>query len=129
MNSIFIYKRIIGLSILGLYLLSSCKVLSPYINYGLNQEYIITVLCENRDNVEIFCEGKCFLNKELKKASQENDGKKQSFNFNVQVEFLNADINYRLSAPIYYFNIHSVIVHNNFWVNILSEKEGPPPKA
>ena len=50
------------------YLFSTVSSLSPYLEYIFNKAYIVTELCVNRDKVEMNCEGKCYLNKELKKA-------------------------------------------------------------
>ena len=36
--------------------------------FELNQEYIASTLCENRDKPELVCCGKCVLTKQLKKA-------------------------------------------------------------
>ncbi len=40
----------------------------PVVEYMVNYEYISTVLCENIDNPEMHCNGKCHLAKELDKS-------------------------------------------------------------
>lgn len=46
------------------------KPVLPVFEYVANYNYIVTELCENRDNTIIGCDGKCYLIKELAKASE-----------------------------------------------------------
>lgn len=46
------------------------KPVLPVFEYICNYNYIITELCENRDNIVMGCNGKCYLMKELAKASE-----------------------------------------------------------
>ena len=41
-------------------------------DYALRYDYYTTVLCENKDKVEMACHGKCQLNKNLVAASEFN---------------------------------------------------------
>ncbi len=41
------------------------RPIMPILNYVVNYDIISTELCENRDNIEIDCKGKCYLVKEL----------------------------------------------------------------
>lgn len=50
----------------------------PIISYAVNYEYISTELCENKDDVEMECNGKCHLKKELAKEIQENNPASES---------------------------------------------------
>ena len=45
--------------------------------YQLNKEYVATVLCENKNKPELKCCGKCYLNKQLKKAEGPANDSKQ----------------------------------------------------
>ncbi|QQX78265.1 MULTISPECIES: hypothetical protein [Aequorivita] len=50
------------------------KPLWPVVEYVVNYDYIVNVLCENKDKPEMKCNGKCHLSKELaKEAGAEND--------------------------------------------------------
>lgn len=42
-----------------------------YASYYANKDYVAGMLCENRDRPAMHCEGKCFLNKQLRKAGEE----------------------------------------------------------
>lgn len=41
--------------------------------YKLNRDFIAKTLCENRNRPDIHCNGKCQLNKQLKKADPQNE--------------------------------------------------------
>jgi len=43
----------------------------PLFEYLVNQDYIAEFLCINKDKPELACNGKCYLAKQLKKASEE----------------------------------------------------------
>jgi hypothetical protein len=98
------------------------RPLFPILDYMVNYNYIATELCENKSQPELDCKGKCYLKKELGKAS-ENDSspstekknaptgidllfieKIDSFNFNLVIEsILKKDI---LPKNLYtHFNI------------------------
>jgi hypothetical protein len=50
------------------------RPLWPVVEYVANYEYIVNVLCENKDKPEMQCNGKCHLTKELaKEAGAEDD--------------------------------------------------------
>lgn len=46
------------------------KPVVPVFEYIFNYEYITTKLCINKDNYIIGCDGKCYLVKQLAKASE-----------------------------------------------------------
>ncbi len=58
------------------------KPLWPVAEYIANYDYIVNVLCENKDKPMLNCDGKCYLAKQLAKESEENSknpfGEKQS---------------------------------------------------
>lgn len=45
------------------------KPLFPVIEYAFNYDYIAGTLCENKDKVEMKCNGKCYLIKQMAKES------------------------------------------------------------
>ena len=54
------------------------KPMWPVVDYVVNYEYIVNVLCENKDRPEMECNGKCHLGKELAKEAGANQ--KNPFN-------------------------------------------------
>ena len=76
-------------TVLVLTLLSFAAGLEPVVVRGLfalQQEYVVTHLCENRDHPEKKCNGKCFLKKRMEDAHQ-HDGAGQQLLPNVLVGF------------------------------------------
>lgn len=45
------------------------KPMWPLVDYVVNYEYIVNVLCENKDKPEMHCNGTCHLTKELAKEA------------------------------------------------------------
>ncbi|MEX2592430.1 MAG: hypothetical protein WD426_06620 [Anditalea sp.] len=68
---------------IGLLLLATSMLfkafLAPavYIDFKLNQDYIVKVLCINREKPQLECNGQCILMQKMKKA-QENEKPEQN---------------------------------------------------
>jgi hypothetical protein len=63
--------RKITLIILVPVILLQCSIKTAIVAYyQINQEYIASVLCENKNNTTMNCKGKCYLNKKI--SEQEN---------------------------------------------------------
>ncbi|UMQ40231.1 hypothetical protein MKS83_12565 [Chryseobacterium sp. Y16C] len=45
------------------------RPLVPLVEYAVNFEYISEVLCINKSNPELHCNGKCYLSKEIAKTN------------------------------------------------------------
>jgi len=59
--------------LLTAYLLYSFEFLLPYLDYIINFEYIISNLCEQKDEEVNMCMGGCYLEKEMEKKDNEKD--------------------------------------------------------
>lgn len=64
-------------------LLTQFSSVCIYAGFELNQQYIASTLCENKDKPEMHCNGKCYLTKKLKQAEekekrQEREAQKKS---------------------------------------------------
>ena len=90
------------------------KPLFPVVNYVVNYDYIATVLCENKDDLTLQCNGKCHLMKELAKASDvekpTSSDKKSSGKGEIEllfceelrdVEFYTLNNNYKITLSNY----------------------------
>lgn len=62
-------KELIALFFYMLYAVAMMRPILPVLEYYANQEYIVTVLCENRDKPALACGGKCYLEKQMAKVS------------------------------------------------------------
>jgi len=59
---------------------SSLSRFFVYAGFEMNQKYIASVLCENRNRPEMHCNGKCYLMKKLKQA-EEKEKRQEENNF------------------------------------------------
>ncbi len=66
---------VIYLSIVIFYIL---RPVLPYVEYSLLRDYIVKNLCINRDKPESTCDGKCFLDDQLKKSADPVDADKDN---------------------------------------------------
>lgn len=65
-------NQFLGIFFYLLYLLAMVRPVLPIIEYYANYDYIATVLCENRDKPYLECNGKCYLEKQLKEINHDN---------------------------------------------------------
>ncbi len=63
-------KQLGSLLLLSFFCFSILRPLTPYLDYYLNYNYISNVLCINKDEPELQCNGKCHLTQELSKANE-----------------------------------------------------------
>ena len=59
-------KLILTHLFLNLYLLALIQPALPVLEYFVNYDYIVAELCENRDKPILTCNGKCYLEKQVK---------------------------------------------------------------
>jgi hypothetical protein len=71
-------NQFFGIFFYLLYLLAMVRPLVPIIEYHANYDYIANVLCENRDKPYLECNGKCYLEKQLKKTNHDNHDHKST---------------------------------------------------
>ena len=62
----------LGIFFYLLYLLAMVRPLIPIMEYYANYDYIATELCENKDKPYLECNGKCYLQKQLKEINHNN---------------------------------------------------------
>jgi hypothetical protein len=58
----------------------------------INFSYYKEVLCANKNNPNMDCNGKCALKKQLKTASKKKDTSKEAFDFAQQLQFSPFDL-------------------------------------
>jgi len=59
--------------VLAVALIMLVKPFWPIVEYITNYDYIVEVLCENRDRPELQCDGKCYLAKLLAEEQRDHD--------------------------------------------------------
>ncbi|WP_276390311.1 hypothetical protein [Eudoraea chungangensis] len=100
--------------ILFVAVLMLAKPLWPIAEYITNYDYIVTVLCENRDNPQLQCNGKCYLSKQFTKESKEN--KKNPFG-EKQVNEIQQLLFLEDSKPIDLNLLRSIDLKHTNWEN------------
>ncbi|WP_372793754.1 hypothetical protein [Lutibacter sp.] len=77
-------NQFLGIFFYLLYLLAMVRPLMPIMEYYANYDYIANVLCENRDKPYLECNGKCYLEKQLKKTNHSDHNHKSTI---PQIDF------------------------------------------
>lgn len=108
------------------------KPLWPVVDYVANYEYIIEVLCENKDKPELKCNGKCYLGKQLAKESQESE--ETPFNSQDKIEipvvlFCQSEESYEVSQISFLEIKHNYNDSQNLYNKLICETSSPPPKC
>ncbi|WP_196886746.1 hypothetical protein [Aureivirga sp. CE67] len=61
-------SQIAGIFFYILYFVAMVRPIVPVLEYHVNKDYIVSVLCENRNKPALACNGKCYLKKQMHKA-------------------------------------------------------------
>lgn len=48
------------------------RPISPFVEYAVNYDYISKVLCVNQEKVDMNCNGKCYVMKQLEQQQEED---------------------------------------------------------
>jgi len=92
--------RVYALSLLFILVFYIFRPILPYIDYAINKDFIVKNLCINRDKPHSCCEGKCYLEKQLKKNSDSNnDSKDNNTNKKVQNEDVKEFLYFHVILP------------------------------
>lgn len=100
------------------------------IDFKINQDYIAKVLCINRDNPKLKCNGKCFLAAKLKKLEEQE--KKQT---PITKKENQERILYCSTIPTYFLHLSEVYLHkqkvtyrDEFYISSFLSDIYRPPK-
>jgi len=66
-------NRILSITLLVAYLGTLLSTLAPLLYYITYQDYILQNLCENRNKIDLECNGKCYMNEQLSKATKKSN--------------------------------------------------------
>ncbi|MFY0653959.1 MAG: hypothetical protein JXQ96_18100 [Cyclobacteriaceae bacterium] len=69
--------RTIAILLVSLNLFQPVYNVFVLVDYEMNKGYISAFLCENKDQPELACEGKCYLMQKLEKAAENQENEKQ----------------------------------------------------
>jgi len=71
-------KKLLSILLLIVYVSILFRPIYPYLEYAINKDYIAQVLCINKDEPVLQCDGKCHLKKEIEKANDSNENSDSS---------------------------------------------------
>mgnify|MGYP001816228116 CR=1 FL=1 len=61
-------RTVLSIFLLVIFLLQSLVKVGILLDYQINQEFIATILCINKDRPKSTCKGQCYLTQQLEKA-------------------------------------------------------------
>lgn len=121
------FKRCLSFVLIVTLLSASFSRLFIYAGFNVNQKFIASTLCENRDKPQLHCNGKCYLMKKIKLAEEkEKNQEKQSQQSDVQLSFTVRD--FKISAPVTSIPAHS-FAEPHFQISDKTDFIFQPPKV
>jgi hypothetical protein len=78
-------RTVLSIFLLVIFLLQSLIKVSILMDYQINQEFIATILCINKDQPKNTCKGQCYLSQQLEKA-EDNENKELPSSSRQQLE-------------------------------------------
>jgi hypothetical protein len=87
---------LIQIVVLVFYLL---RPIIPYVEYSVQKAYIVKNLCVNRDKPNSSCEGKCYLEKQVKKSIDTDDNTGKTSNKKIQNEEVKEFLSVLITVP------------------------------
>ena len=116
--------------LLSIFFFSLVKPILPYFEYVLDYDYIATILCINKEELELKCNGKCYLKDQLSKVNNNGEKDDQS---EPKIEFkkfvFNGYNSFSLNGVYRLFDEKSIWILPlsiySSWLKIIA----PPPKS
>lgn len=101
----------------------------PVLEYVLNYEYIATELCENKEEPELQCNGKCHLMKELAKASEDEKpiSKGKTLHQEIEVLFYEPIANFNFDNYNFSYSKPQITVYKNLYTHLSEISFFHPP--
>ena len=111
-----------------LLLVLALRTAMPILDYAVNYDYISTQLCENKAKLELRCNGKCYVKKEILKSSENQNAKESK----VQIKSIDVFVVNEISEFKADFSVEKNVENNfqncfNLRINYLDESIFHPP--
>ncbi len=101
----------------------------PVINYLANYEYISQELCENKDNPEMHCNGKCYLYKQTRAIQEEQEEKDATISEVLSLQYTTSEaFTYELLSFEEMDQVCNFTYSENEY-SVFSDCITPPPKS
>jgi hypothetical protein len=122
------FRDFLVIALLSCYVLTSFRMLMPFINYKINYKYISEVLCINKAKPKMACNGKCHLKKQLKATAATQEKENKSFNFQFQSENWFQTQVFVATSPYFLQLISFQLVKENT-ISLTLALNSPPPQV
>ncbi len=107
-----------------------CRPVIPYIQYAVFKDYIAKKLCVNKDKPKSCCQGKCYLEKQLKKSTETSDTEEKSSNKKITNKEVNEFLISHISFPkLTDLSLHQVVNTETIIISKVVSAIFVPPKA
>ncbi len=110
-----------------LYIVSMSQPVLPIFEYLLNQDYIAKVLCINKEEPEIQCNGKCYLMKQIKKKEDKKKKSMPKIDMEKYSVFFFDFFNYTIKKSTSHLGIKSTFTYQNTYSYLYSFIDDHPP--
>ncbi len=127
MRAIVPYSVYQPLILMMVYLSGFSKLCLPYLDYAVNHDYIVANLCENKKNSAL-CHGVCYLNKELKRAAENEEGRDATL-IVAQAEIADDIQEIVFTIPYRYQDARLYPPASAHWQAVVMEYLAPPPRS
>ena len=123
-------KHLLSVFLLSLFCFSIIRPVIPFFEYAFNYEFIAKILCINKKNAPLNCNGKCYLRAQLSSVHKQSESKEK--------QILHIDID---SLPKIVIAVHAIFLRSvqvlqknksyyfeKLSFNTYSKPLTPPPK-
>ncbi|MEN8138122.1 MAG: hypothetical protein ABFR62_06795 [Bacteroidota bacterium] len=121
-------SKLISFIILTSYFLVISFQSIPFFEYITNYEYISQELCENKDNPEMGCNGKCYLIKKTRALAEDQEEKEATISERLSLEYFAFDYALYSEEKDFDIELKDNFIYQEHDYNIYSELRTPPPK-
>ena len=121
--------KLISFIILTSHLLVISFQSMPVFNYIVNYEYISQELCENKDNPELHCNGKCYLIKQTRALQEEQEEKEAVISEILNLQYTTSEaFSYELISLVN-VELYNVFPYTEKDYSVYTDLITPPPKS
>ena len=125
-----LYLKFLVVLLIGIHLLGVLRAYMPFLEYKVNYDFISEVLCINKTNQAVNCNGKCYLKNQIEKAAKETSEESKSGNLvEVIVALIQNEVEYLPIPTAQIIKIKQAINPEIVYFSLSSEITTPPPRS
>jgi hypothetical protein len=99
------------------------------VDYQIRYDYYVNVLCENQDDKELKCNGKCALMQDLKNVEQPNSQEEPSIPSFIQIDYFVNQLDVDVERQEFDEKNINVFHYSNFYKHALVAELDHPPQS